>query len=60
MHTFAIVMASMGVVVAFVYHFTSWSFFQIVCTLILLLFVAVAFLWRNLRQFNWENEPDSE
>jgi uncharacterized membrane protein len=60
MQTFAILMASMGVLVAFVYHFSSWSVFLIVCTLIILLFVTVAFLWRNLRQYNWKNKPDSE
>jgi uncharacterized membrane protein len=60
MQTFAILMASMGVLVAFVYHCSSWAVFLIVCTLIILLFVAVAFLWRNFRQFNWKNKPDSE
>jgi hypothetical protein len=53
-------MASMGVVVALVYHFSLWLVSLVVCTLVMLLFVAVAFLWRNLRQFNWKNEPDSE
>jgi hypothetical protein len=60
MQTFAILMASMGVVVAFVYHFSSWAVFLIVCMLAMLMFVAVAFLWLNLRQFKWKNEPDSE
>jgi len=60
MQTFAILMASMGIVVALVYHFSSWSVYLIVCTLVTLLFVAVVFLWRNLRLFNWKNEPDSE
>jgi hypothetical protein len=60
MQAFAILMASMGVVVAFVYHFSSWSVFLTACTLVVLLFVAVAFLWRNLRQFNWKNETDLE
>jgi hypothetical protein len=52
MQVFAILMASMGVVVAFVYHFSAWSIFTIICALIPLLLVAVVFLWRNLRQFN--------
>jgi hypothetical protein len=52
MQIFAILMASMGVVVALLYNFSSWSVFLIVCTLVILLFVAVAFLWHNLRQFN--------
>jgi len=60
MQTFAILMASMGVVVALVYHFSSWSVSLIVYTLVILLFVAFAFLWRNLRQFNWKKELDSE
>jgi len=60
MQTFAILMASMGVAVALVYPFSSWSVYLIVCTLVMLLFVTVAFLWRTLRQFNWKNEPDSE
>jgi hypothetical protein len=53
-------MASMGIVVALVYNFSAWSIFLIVCTLVMLLFLAVAFLCRNFRQFNWKNEPDSE
>ena len=60
MQTFAILMATMGVVVALIYHFSSWSAFLIVSTLVMLWCVVVAFLWRNRRQFNWENEPDSE
>ena len=60
MQTFAILMASMGVVVALVYNFSAWSVFLIVCTLVMLLFVVVAFLWRNLLRFNWKSEPDSE
>jgi hypothetical protein len=60
MQTFAILMASMGVVVALIYHFSSWSVLLIVSTLVMLSCVVVAFLWRNLRQFNWKNEPDSE
>jgi len=60
MQTFAVLMASMGVVVAFVYHFLSWPSNLTVCTLVLLLCVVVVILWYNLRQFNWKNEPDSE
>jgi membrane protein implicated in regulation of membrane protease activity len=60
MQTFAILMASMGVVVALVYHLSSWSVFWIVYTLVMLLFVAIAFLWCNRRQFNWKRESDSE
>jgi len=60
MQTFAILMAGMGIVVAFVYHFSSWSVFFIACTLVMMLFAAVAFLWRNLRQFSWKNESNSE
>jgi len=60
MQTFAILMASMGVVVALVYNFSSWSVFLIVCTVVILLFVAVAFLWRNLRPLFWKNDLDSE
>ena len=60
MQTFAILMAIMGVVVALVYHFSSWSVFWIVYTLVVLLFVAVAFLWCSRRQFNWKSESDSE
>ena len=58
MQTFAILMAIMGIVVAFVYHFSSLSIFLIVGTLVMLMFLAVAFLWRNLRPFNWKNESD--
>jgi hypothetical protein len=60
MQTFAILMATMGVVVALIYHFSSWSAFLIISTLVMLWCVVVAFLWRNRRQLNWENEPDSE
>lgn len=60
MQTFAILMAGMGIVVAFVYHFSSWSVFFIACTLVMMLFAAVVFLWRNLRQFSWKNESNSE
>jgi Flp pilus assembly protein TadB len=60
MQTFAILMAAMGVVVALIYHFSSWSVFLIISTLVILWCVVFAFLWRNRRQLNWENEPDSE
>jgi hypothetical protein len=60
MQTFAILMATMGVVVALIYHFSSWSAFLIISTLVMLWCVVVAFMWRNRRQLNWENEPDSE
>jgi Flp pilus assembly protein TadB len=60
MQTFAILMATMGVVVALIYHFSSWSAFLIISTLVMLWCVVVAFLWRNRRQLNCENEPDSE
>jgi fatty acid desaturase len=60
MQTFAILMATMGVVVALIYHFSSWSAFLIISTLVMLWCVVVAFLWHNRRQLNWENEPDSE
>jgi len=60
MQTFAILMATMGVVVALIYHFSSWSAFLIISTVVMLWCVVVAFMWRNRRQLNWENEPDSE
>jgi Flp pilus assembly protein TadB len=60
MQTFAILMATMGVVVALIYHFSSWSVFLIISTLVILWCVVFAFLWRNRRQLNWENEPESE
>jgi hypothetical protein len=60
MQTFAILMATMGVVVALIYHFSSWSAFLTVSTLVVVWCVVVAFLWRNRRQFHWKNEPDSE
>ena len=60
MQTFAILMASMGIVVALVYFFSSWPIYLMVCTLVLLLCVVVVILWYNLRQFSWKNEPDSE
>jgi len=60
MQTFAILMATMGVVVALIYHFSSWSAFLIISTLVMLWCVVVAFMWRNRRHLNWENEPDSE
>lgn len=60
MQTFAILMAILGVAVAFVYNLSSWSVFLIVSTLVLFLFGTVAILWRNPRQINWKKRTPSE
>ena len=60
MQTFAILMATMGVIVALVYLFSSWSVFLFVCASVMLLSLIVVFLWHNLRQFNWKDKRDSE